>query len=74
MNMKRLTNILVMVLLAYSVNAQYTPEENFDKNWLFYNDIAEGAEKPDYNDAGWRELDLPHDRATAILALHRTMG
>lgn len=43
--------------------AQYTPEENFDKDWLFYNAEAEGAEKTDFDDSKWRKLNLPHDWA-----------
>ena len=32
---------------------------NFD--WRFQLGNPEGAEKEDFNDAGWRKLDLPHD-------------
>ena len=32
---------------------------NFD--WCFQLGNPEGAEKEDFNDAGWRKLDLPHD-------------
>lgn len=35
--------------------------ESFDKNWLFTKGDAGGAEKPAFNDAAWRKLDVPHD-------------
>ena len=33
----------------------------FDKGWRFMKGSADGAEKPDYDDAAWRKLDVPHD-------------
>ncbi|MEM6643503.1 MAG: glycoside hydrolase family 2 TIM barrel-domain containing protein [Bacteroidota bacterium] len=54
------TIISLQFLLGF---AQYTPEENFNKGWLFFNEKAEGAEKPSFEDASWRQLDLPHDWA-----------
>ncbi len=36
---------------------------NFDDGWRFFKGAAPGAEKPDFNDAAWRELRLPHDWA-----------
>ena len=33
----------------------------FDNNWLFKKDSVSGAEQPQFNDAKWRVLDLPHD-------------
>lgn len=32
---------------------------NFD--WRFQLGMAEGAERPDYDDSAWRKIDLPHD-------------
>lgn len=34
---------------------------NFNKEWKFYLGDAPGASEPDYNDAEWRNLNLPHD-------------
>lgn len=34
---------------------------NFDEGWKFFLGDDSTASKPDYNDAGWRTLDLPHD-------------
>ncbi len=33
----------------------------FDDGWRFLRGDAPGAERPDFNDASWRMLDLPHD-------------
>jgi beta-galactosidase len=37
--------------------------ENFDDSWSFHRGDAPGAEKPDFDAAAWRPLDLPHDMA-----------
>ncbi|RKR14350.1 beta-galactosidase [Maribacter vaceletii] len=42
------------------INAQ---DINFNADWKFHNQEAEGAEKPTYNDSSWRNLSLPHDWA-----------
>jgi hypothetical protein len=34
-----------------------------NQGWRFLKGEAEGAEQPDFADAGWRTLDLPHDWA-----------
>ncbi len=34
---------------------------SFDKDWRFLKDNADGAEKPGFDDARWRQLDVPHD-------------
>ena len=33
----------------------------FDADWRFHRGGAQGAEAPDFDDSGWRRLDLPHD-------------
>lgn len=33
----------------------------FDSDWLFAKDNVSNAEQPDYIDATWRNVDLPHD-------------
>jgi beta-galactosidase len=33
----------------------------FDKGWRFLKGDAEGAERPEFDDAAWRLLDVPHD-------------
>jgi beta-galactosidase len=36
---------------------------SFDTGWRFQKGEAAGAERQDFDDAGWRRLDLPHDWA-----------
>lgn len=33
----------------------------FDFVWKFHRGEAKGAERPGFNDAGWKDVDLPHD-------------
>jgi beta-galactosidase len=33
----------------------------FDNDWLFHKGGLKGAQLPEYNDSGWRNVDLPHD-------------
>jgi len=33
----------------------------FDRDWRFQNGDAQGAEQPQFDDSGWRQLNLPHD-------------
>ena len=55
--------VCVVFLFALSVQAQETSRviTNFDANWRFYQGDVEGAEKPEFNDAAWRKLNVPHD-------------
>jgi len=36
---------------------------SFNEGWRFFKGEAEGAEQPEFADASWRALDLPHDWA-----------
>lgn len=36
-------------------------DQLFDDNWRFYRGDIEGAERPEFKDASWRTLELPHD-------------
>jgi beta-galactosidase len=67
MNMKH-AKILV-ILLAISCTTSLFAQQNknirinelFNFGWKFKNGDIKDAEQPDYNDANWRKLDLPHD-------------
>lgn len=60
-------NILIILSLLIAVNilAQSTvtgrKTDLFDKNWLFYQGEAEGADKLSFNDAKWQSVNVPHD-------------
>lgn len=49
----------VVYVSRYGQSKQRT--ESFVDNWKFYLGDASGAEKTNYNDASWRQIDLPHD-------------
>jgi beta-galactosidase len=34
---------------------------SFDADWRFLKGDAQGAERPEFDDASWRKLDVPHD-------------
>jgi len=36
-------------------------DQLFDEDWKFFRGDVAGAERTDFNDSGWRRLDLPHD-------------
>lgn len=57
-----MTLAVVVPVPAYSQSA--TPPrlvECFDAGWRFCYGDAPGAQSPDYRDAAWRQVDLPHD-------------
>ncbi|MGD0735011.1 MAG: glycoside hydrolase family 2 TIM barrel-domain containing protein [Terracidiphilus sp.] len=35
--------------------------DSFDFGWKFLKGDSTGAQRPDFRDAGWRDVDLPHD-------------
>jgi beta-galactosidase len=63
--MKNIAAIILPALLALKISAAPLPSArltgNFDAGWLFLRADPPGAERPDFSDAAWRKLDLPHD-------------
>jgi beta-galactosidase len=56
------TLVFVSVLLAdHRAFAGARVTENFDADWKFFKGDATGAEQPEFTDANWRRLNLPHD-------------
>ncbi|MCW3110796.1 MAG: glycoside hydrolase family 2 [Segetibacter sp.] len=56
--------IVSLSLFAQKKNSPLTLSNRnvpFDHAWLFTNDSVSNAEQPNYNDATWRKVDLPHD-------------
>jgi beta-galactosidase len=55
--------IATLLLCAFQLQAQKTvrTKQNFDFDWKFI--VADSAEyaQPDYHDAGWKNVQLPHD-------------
>jgi beta-galactosidase len=53
-------------VLSHAVVQADAPERmritsSFDQDWRFLKADAPGAEKPDFDDTGWRTLSVPHD-------------
>jgi beta-galactosidase len=57
---KLLLAILLAALPAWAASAA-RERRNFDAGWRFLKGDVKGAEQPAFNDAAWRNLDLPHD-------------
>lgn len=61
---KRIFGILFFfVLITSGYQSTQAQNLNFNESWRFFNEEAEGAEMPSFNDSSWRSLDLPHDWA-----------
>lgn len=52
---------LCQFAFAQVANEQHRSIINFDKDWLFLNEDAKGAEQSKFEDSKWRKLDVPHD-------------
>lgn len=57
--MRKLVSILVILFCAVSLSAR--ERQLFDEGWLFLLKDSAQMSSTDYNDAAWRQLDLPHD-------------
>lgn len=53
--------LLVLTLLFSFSFAAFAQPVRFDDDWKFHRGGAQGAEKPPFDDASWRSVDLPHD-------------
>ncbi len=60
--MKRKT-LSLLIALAAVVAAQAREKININLGWKFIREAIEGAQAPEYNDAKWQTVDLPHDAA-----------
>ena len=55
-------NLVCFGILVTSCSQPVEPgRENFNQQWNFYLGTPEKAEDPDFDDSGWRKLNLPHD-------------
>lgn len=55
--------LVLLIVLSNIIDAQVVRREviNFNFDWKFYKGDIPGASAQDFDDAGWRILDLPHD-------------
>ncbi len=63
MNFKKLLFTILFVLVGLNCLAKGDGKQSFNDGWLFLKGDATEAEKPNFDDKGWRKLDLPHDWA-----------
>ncbi|MGI4729250.1 MAG: beta-galactosidase GalB [Janthinobacterium lividum] len=61
--MKKYALYTTVFLLAFnfSAKAQNKNMQDFDRDWTFNLGDVPSAKKPEFNDASWRKLNLPHD-------------
>jgi len=61
-NTMRLSKLLFVTFFAVTfVHLASADTANFESNWCFLKGDVTGAEKPGFDDSGWRKLDVPHD-------------
>jgi len=53
------------IAMAASPPAKTRLIKSFDSDWRFYQGELSGAEKVDFDDRSWRQLDVPHDWSIA---------
>jgi beta-galactosidase len=59
---RRLVVLFILCWIGVSTIAQHSARKNFNHSWKFYlGDAVTNVTAPDFNDNGWRTLDLPHD-------------
>ncbi len=63
--MRLIRHILILLIPVITVSLSAREVENFNKGWRFALNIdeAQNITSDDYDDSGWRTLDLPHDWA-----------
>ena len=63
--MKNLTELLFIIAFLFMLSGckeePFQSRTNFNSGWKFFSGDDSLASKPDYDDSGWRMLDLPHD-------------
>lgn len=65
--MKKLFYLLILVSVSVFAQAQSSRSVlDFDQNWTFNLGDVPDAKNPDFKDASWRKLDLPHDWSIAL--------
>jgi Beta-galactosidase/beta-glucuronidase len=60
---RRILALCALACLAIGVARAERTITNIDFDWRFHLGDAPGAQRPDFDDAAWRRLDVPHDWA-----------
>jgi len=53
--------ICILFISSCALDNSSRIEKPFDKGWKFQRGVLSGAESPDFDISGWREVNLPHD-------------
>jgi beta-galactosidase len=64
MKLIKSTFLLVFTFISsfgFAQNTNSRVESSFDNNWSFKQEDITGVEKPEFVDAAWRKLNVPHD-------------
>ncbi len=61
MRTKQFIFLILCCFISIQLDAQPAGRVNFDANWKFHLGDVPEAEKPDFSDQKWREINLPHD-------------
>jgi beta-galactosidase len=59
------TNFVLLVLWVLFAATAFGETVPFESDWRFLKGEAEGAEQPQFNDAAWQQVNLPHDWSIA---------
>jgi beta-galactosidase len=59
----KISTVMLMLFIPFATFAQseMKRENLFNDSWKFYRGGAQSAQSPDFDDSGWRTLNLPHD-------------
>ncbi|MEJ5963131.1 beta-galactosidase GalB [Pedobacter immunditicola] len=53
--------LLLFILISFGAFAQPRVKQNFNQDWRFFLGDEQTAKSANFNDLGWRKLNLPHD-------------
>ena len=57
----RIFLIIALFVFGQSLEASPRTHELFDFDWKFFRGESQNAQTPEFKDAGWRSVNLPHD-------------
>jgi hypothetical protein len=57
----RLLLVTFVMALSTFAMAQTRTSVKINRGWKFIREAVAGAEQPDFDDSGWRTVNLPHD-------------
>ena len=64
-----LLSVWVLIIVVSNTDASSVENAGFDSDWYFCRGDIAGAEDLEFNDSGWRMVDLPHDWSIEDIAI-----